>query len=101
MTTVFVYEHLCALGASGQLPLAPSLLREGRAMLDAASADFRALPGVAVLTIAEADEAAFRRLAARADFSLIIAPENDGILEGRCRWAEEAGSCLLGPSPAA
>lgn len=50
---------------------------------------------------AGAEEQTFRALAADADFSLIIAPEFDGILEQRCRWVEEERGCLLGPSSAA
>ncbi len=46
----------------------------------------------------ETEERTFRALAAGADFSLIIAPEFDGILERRCRWIEEEGGRLLGPS---
>src|SRR5262249_60505028 len=44
------------------------------------------------------EETAVRDLAAAADGSLVIAPEFDDILRGRCRWVEEAGGRLLGPS---
>ncbi len=44
---------------------------------------------------------AFRALAAAADWSLVIAPEFDGILAERSRWVEEAGGRLLGSSPQA
>jgi predicted ATP-grasp superfamily ATP-dependent carboligase len=44
---------------------------------------------------------AFRALAAAADWSLVIAPEFDGILAQRSRWVEEAGGRLLGSSPKA
>jgi hypothetical protein len=37
-------------------------------------------------------------LAAAADWSLVIAPEFDDILLQRCRWVEEEGGRLLGPS---
>lgn len=47
------------------------------------------------------EEQTFHALAAAADFSLVIAPEFDGILEQRCRWVEEEGGRLLGPSSAA
>ena len=45
MTTVFVYEYLSALGASNgpESRLAPSLLREGEAMLEAIVADLRSV----------------------------------------------------------
>ena len=104
MTTIFVYEHLTALeGARGDSssPLAPSLLAEGRAMRDAVCADFERSPGVRVRTLDTDSEPAFRKEAAAADYVLVIAPEFDGILEKRCRWAEESGSELLGPTPMA
>ena len=97
MTTVFIYEYATAVGARGE-SLAPSLLAEGRAMRTAVIADFQAIPDVRVLTVPTDDEAAFRRTAAGATFALIIAPESQGILEERCRWALESGTTLLGPS---
>lgn len=101
--TIFVYEYVTALGASrgATPPLAPSLLREGRAMLDAVVADFRAIPDCTIWTLPTDDKAEFRLLAGRADFTLVVAPEFDGILETRCRWVEEAGGRLLGPTSAA
>jgi predicted ATP-grasp superfamily ATP-dependent carboligase len=56
---------------------------------------------VAVTWVTDDEPAAFRAAAADAAFALVIAPEFDGILESRCRWALEAGTTLLGPSPAA
>ena len=41
----------------------------------------------------------FRQLTKWCEFALVIAPEFDGILEERCRWAAQAGAILLGPSP--
>ncbi len=67
-------------------------------MVSAITADFRLVKGVQVVTPENADEAAFRREAARADGTLVIAPETDGILETRCHWVEEVGGRLLGPS---
>jgi predicted ATP-grasp superfamily ATP-dependent carboligase len=40
---------------------------------------------------------AFRGHAGSADYSLIIAPETDGILATYCQWVEAAGGRLLGP----
>lgn len=97
MTTVFVYEYVTAIGAKG-VSLAPSLLAEGRAMRDAVCADFTAVPGIQVRTLDVEDEAAFRSIAAACDYALIVAPETDGVLEERCRWAIESGTKLLGPS---
>lgn len=102
MTRVFVYEYTCAappasLEASG----AASLCAEGEAMRKALLADFAAVPGVEAFTLDSSvdEEAAFRAAARRADWSLVIAPEFDQILETRCRWVLEEGSKLLGPSP--
>jgi predicted ATP-grasp superfamily ATP-dependent carboligase len=49
----------------------------------------------------EREEALFRGLARRADFTLVIAPESGDLLHRRCRWAEEEGSRLLGPTSTA
>jgi predicted ATP-grasp superfamily ATP-dependent carboligase len=112
---LFLYEYTCAL-ADPTLP--PSLCAEGRAMLSAAAADFAQVPGVATCTLLPAccvwepgpcrshthdgaEEIAFRRLAARADYTLVIAPEFDDLLLTRCRWVLEAGGRLLGPQPEA
>jgi predicted ATP-grasp superfamily ATP-dependent carboligase len=93
---VFVYEYTCALadGAASE-----SLRAEGRAMLSAVVEDFRRVTGVEVVTLtAGAGREAFRELARSADCALVIAPEFDGLLTERCRWVEEAGGRLLGPS---
>jgi predicted ATP-grasp superfamily ATP-dependent carboligase len=95
-----------------------SLLSEGRAMLSAIVSDFAAIAGVEVTTLlAENREAehfhavcstvvatqthdsinAFERLAAAADWTLVIAPEIDGILVEKCRRVREVGGRLLGP----
>jgi predicted ATP-grasp superfamily ATP-dependent carboligase len=112
---VFVYEYSCAAGLGG---VAPTLRREGWAMLRAALEDFGRIPGVRTVTLlderlpdppqcdvvrvrAEGEEEAFRAAAGSADHAVVIAPEFDGLLERRCRWVEEAGGALLGPSAAA
>jgi predicted ATP-grasp superfamily ATP-dependent carboligase len=94
---VFIYEHTCASDSPGL----EALQAEGRAMLSAVVADVGRLHGVQVRTLHDASEEPFRRLAAEADYTLVIAPEIDGILETRCGWVEEAGGRLLGPSSAA
>jgi predicted ATP-grasp superfamily ATP-dependent carboligase len=120
---VFVYEYLCGGERTG--PGAASLRAEGWAMLAAVLEDFSRCPGVQVVTLVNSsllrvvargrpptsftasaarpgeEEPAFRTLARTADFSLIIAPEFDGLLAERCRWVEEEGGRLLGPSAAA
>jgi len=68
-------------------------------MLSAVLADFRRVPGLRVETVHEyPEEQRFRELARAADYTLVIAPEFDDILWTRCRWVEEAGGKLLGPS---
>jgi predicted ATP-grasp superfamily ATP-dependent carboligase len=111
---VFVYEYTCSSGSSARLHA------EGWAMLAAVVEDFTWCGGVSVATLLDvrllpaararwgarvnitaiqnAEQAAFRALAAAADWSLVIAPEFDGILAQRCGWVEEAGGRLLGPS---
>jgi hypothetical protein len=93
---LLLYEHVSAAIADNSASPLAALRAEGQAMLSAIAADFAQVPGVCVVTLATADERAFRQEAARADATLVIAPECDGILESRCRWVEDAGSRLLG-----
>ncbi|MBL8797195.1 MAG: ATP-grasp domain-containing protein [Planctomycetia bacterium] len=94
---VFVYEHLCAT-----LPTAAvawqSLRGEGQAMLTAFSDDLRAVPGIEVVMLEPGQAGEFAETAAQADFTLVIAPECDGILESLCRTVEQVGGRLLGPA---
>jgi predicted ATP-grasp superfamily ATP-dependent carboligase len=93
---VFVYEYTCALPVPSA---AGSLCAEGQAMLTAVRDDLHRLPGVEAITLeAGAGREAFFELARSADWTLLIAPECDGLLAERCRWVEEAGGRLLGPS---
>ncbi len=105
--------------ATGDAPPPESLLDEGGAMLHATAADFAALrgarvevtrdvrlgpcqvPGVTthVVRSARQSEQIARSRAAGADWTLIIAPEFNGHLLGRCRLVEQAGGRLLGPAP--
>jgi predicted ATP-grasp superfamily ATP-dependent carboligase len=114
---VFVYEHLC--GHPGGAALPASLRAEGRAMLSAVLEDLAACPEVCTVALVEPGlvgafaagveqlpahegmerfEAQFRQLAGAADFSLVIAPELDGLLFTFTSWVEEEGGRLLGPS---
>ena len=104
MPSVFVYEHVTAVGL-GREPDSPhhSLWVEGRAMRDAISADFAAVPDVEVLSfpddLPEADLLpTFRELAKRADWSFVLAPETGGELERLTREVAGVGGRLLGPS---
>jgi predicted ATP-grasp superfamily ATP-dependent carboligase len=112
---VFVYEYTCGGSGGGA-----ALHAEGWAMLAAVVEDFVRCTGVAVATMLDrqlrpeakarwsgsvgiteaspqSEQSAFQALAAAADWSLVIAPEFDGILAQRCRWVLEAGGRLLGP----
>src|SRR5262249_53573838 len=100
--------------AGAELP--PSWAAEGRAMRRAIAADFAAVPGFRVVMTLDArfpdepgpwclvrispdDESRqLARLAAEAGWTLVIAPESDGILADRTRWIERAGGRLLGSS---
>ncbi len=120
---IFVYELVCGGGWLGYRPceIPPaSLAREGAAMLTALAADFAAIDGVQVMALRDArfasielprcevvevvsaddEQALFRRLAHGADWTVVIAPETDGILAARCRAVEHERGRLLGPSPA-
>ncbi|MBX9677492.1 MAG: ATP-grasp domain-containing protein [Gemmataceae bacterium] len=89
---LLIYEHVTA-GGLGERP-APSLLREGAAMLRAVVEDFAAVADVVVQTPASA----FRDLVRKADAVLAIAPEFDGILERLQREASDADCRWLGCS---
>src|SRR5439155_27278518 len=96
---VFVYEYTCAGVNQG---LSASLCVEGRAMLRAVLEDLKRIPGVKPLTLLDAgeDEATpFRELARVADYTLVIAPEFDGLLKRRCSRVLEVGGRLLGTCP--
>jgi predicted ATP-grasp superfamily ATP-dependent carboligase len=120
---LFVYEHLSG-GGLAEPGGAASLRREGWAMLSALLHDLGGCAGVRTASLLDAEalraaggrlpanltvqrvepgrgEEAFRRLAAAADATLLVAPECDDVLYRRCVWVEEAGGRLLGPSPAA
>lgn len=118
---VFVYEYLSS-GAGGDTSGMASLQTEGWAMLSALIEDLLRCPSVRISTLLDchrtppahwladidvrqaqptSEKACFRALAAAADWSLVIAPEFDGLLANRSRWVEETGGRLLGSSPAA
>ncbi|MBI2807198.1 MAG: ATP-grasp domain-containing protein [Planctomycetes bacterium] len=96
---IFLYEHITAGGLGSDVP--SSLVREGRAMLNAIVTDFQHLPGIEVVTIEGAHLATFKQAAAACDWSLVIAPEFDHHLRDRSQAVLDAGGRLLGPSPGA
>ena len=97
MAAIFIYESLSA--GDFPPPIAPSLRREGEAMFRAIVEDFSRIADVRVVTLdGRTTKRAFQRLASKADYSLIIAPELHGILQTRCAWVIQAGGRLLGPT---
>jgi predicted ATP-grasp superfamily ATP-dependent carboligase len=128
---VFIYEFVTGGGLWGGLtslpcqastfpasPSTASLLKEGRAMVQAVTSDFCALPEVEVCTTRDArlselhptecrvvataravdERQALERLAAEADWTLLIAPETAGALADRCQIVESVGGRLISPS---
>ena len=120
MRRIVVYEYTCSGGllTAAQDGDAISLMCEGWAMLSALATDLAALPHMCVQVIVDHrglpgplpgcepvivhtpdDEcSALCRFAELADWTIVIAPEFDGILQQRCRWVEASGGRLLGPS---
>lgn len=93
---IAVLEHFTAQPAGAA---ASGCLAEGRAMRDAIVADLRRLPGLSVEIVER--RRMFRSALRCADAALVIAPEEDGILEGLARAVERERRLLLGPAPAA
>src|SRR5438309_3721309 len=100
---VFVYEYLTALGI-GRDSADPlhSMYCEGHAMRDAVAEDFGRLSGVEVETLDAFEdddhEHEVWRVAERSNWSLVIAPEIDGILDRFCWAVHCSASRLLGPA---
>ncbi len=119
---VVLYEFVTGGGWLSQSPQPPpaSLLREGRAMVAALAADLVRVAGVVVdvlsdvrlgqasnvagrVHVVDSPDAEARLLAERsaeADWTIVIAPEFDGLLFERSRVVERAGGRLLGASSA-
>jgi predicted ATP-grasp superfamily ATP-dependent carboligase len=118
---IFLYEHLTGGGLLADTRLTnerESLAVEGRAMCSALAADFAAIDAVQITCLrdsgmvewkpechclidvrsAQERDAAFDCKAAEADWTLVIAPEIDGVLAERCRRVLGAGGRLLGGS---
>ncbi|HKB35870.1 MAG TPA: ATP-grasp domain-containing protein, partial [Gemmataceae bacterium] len=109
---VFVYEYTCCQSLTEETATA-SLRAEGWAMLSAILSDLAGVDGVTVETMLAEDHAripfaawrvgprdeerVFRDLAARAEYTFVIAPEFNDLLYHRCRWVEECSGRMLGP----
>ncbi len=120
---VFVYEFLTGGGMLDEIaPCSPHLEREGRAMVRAVSEDFSAIAGCHVdvmrdhrlgiwsnrlpdrvtehVTRSPADrDSRFDDLAASADYTVVIAPETNGILLRLSSQVQSAGGELLSAPP--
>jgi len=123
---VFLYEFATGGGLIGQRldvdggSNLAELTVEGQAMLVALAEDFAKLPDTQVVTLRDARLRALSlsnvesitvasfaehdswcsRLAAEADWTLVIAPETDGLLEACCQRLAAARGRLLNCSPA-
>jgi predicted ATP-grasp superfamily ATP-dependent carboligase len=118
---IFLSEYLTSGAFAGDSSEKVALAVEGAAMLRALAADAAAVPGwrVGVIWDAELEPFGvplvevhltrsprhegelFRRLAAEADATIVIAPEFDGLLEERCRIVTAVGGRFVGPTPEA
>lgn len=97
---VFVLE-LVTTGYFGA-DIAESFRREGRAMFDAVRDDLERIAGVSIVTIDGNRTTLLRSVAnVRAQYSLIIAPEFDGLLESFCEAARQSGTKSLNCGPTA
>jgi predicted ATP-grasp superfamily ATP-dependent carboligase len=114
---ILIHEYITGGGLLGNDPRTlESLLPEGEAMVAALAREFSAIAGADVLLLRDhrlrppalsvslhhvgcaADELTMLgTLAAGADWTVVIAPENDGILLERARRVEEVGGRLLSP----
>ena len=97
---IALLEHFTSL-PRGTAPA--SLRREGGAILAAVAADLEAVPGVATEVAGRhgVGESGFDAVLSRCDAALVLAPEEDGILERLTRHVVRRGRVLLGPGPRA
>lgn len=114
---VFVYEFITGGGlwSLGDALPGGSLLPEGEAMAAAIAADLCSAghqprmtrdarlplalgPDAVPIASASDERSCFARLASECDWTLVIAPESDGMLLERCQWVNEGGGRLLSPS---
>jgi predicted ATP-grasp superfamily ATP-dependent carboligase len=122
MNHVFLYEFVTGGGwwsVDPDKPPSGSLLNEALAMVRALAEDCSRLPEIHLSRLwdarlpaiplagnciavhsAEQEQSRFAELANQADYALIIAPELDGYLLSRVRWAEECQCELLSPNAA-
>lgn len=121
LTRIFVYEHISAgglwLDKSFSIPF-ETLEPEGKAMLEAALADFALVDEVEIVTMIDSRSTIrtspnvvrfnvdseekfsqyFSQGLARADFVFLIAPEKDGVLLELSQKIEQSGRKLISPN---
>lgn len=116
---IFLYEWITGGGLVEEpSPLPETLLIEGEAMLTSLATDLAAIPGAEVNVLRDArlepisirncrvvdvhsrehHLQEFSKLAAAADYTIVIAPEFDGILANTVKIARESGANLLASS---
>jgi predicted ATP-grasp superfamily ATP-dependent carboligase len=117
---ILLYEFVCGGGlySAGLQSPGLSLVGEGLAMLRALAADFSRIGGVStdvlfdfrhrglelpgctmhMVDSASAERDSLARLAAAADWTIVVAPEFDDHLQSRCLDVERAGGRLLCPN---
>ncbi len=122
MQKIVLYEFASSGGlwrlSGEETNIGDSIIREGRAMLTALASDFATISGVELIVLRDSrwvdwrfdrccicdvssaaeEESLLRELSNHATATILIAPEFDGILHERCRWIEDSGGKLLGPS---
>ncbi len=117
---IFVHESITG-GGPGSSTIAPTLLAEGRMMLEALLADLIRVgnhqlvtlidrgrvgritrhPGLLVKDVRGGYDGIFREMVEEADATLLVAPEKAGLLEGLTSIVEAKGKMVLGSSSVA
>ncbi len=117
---ILVHESITG-GGLGSSAIAPSLLAEGRMMLEALLADLLRLPEHELLLLVDRERVgpipphprlrvrdiggdyhdAFRKAVDDVDSALLIAPETGGVLGGLTAFVESRGKLVLGSSSGA
>ena len=116
---IFVHESITA-GGLGKSPVSPTLLAEGRMMLEALLADLlnlqehqlavqvdrrylpqlRSRPGLQLIDSGDRYDQCFARMIDEADAAFLIAPETGGQLEALTAMVEGCGKLVIGSSAA-
>ena len=93
---IAVLEHFTSLSP---VRASDDRIAEGRAMREAVVTDLARLPGTEILVVERRED--FGKALLSVEGALVVAPEENGILERLCRRVERQGRRLLGPSSSA